>query len=153
MGTRLKAKKSEGRVCLWFPRERKWRTENTERRASLLLRKPGHPASPGQGPLDTFPPAALRKQTRHCAERSSIHASAEYGHPPSAGYLFLKVRIHFMWTPSKHTPKEELSNFILYLLTEQQNHSGARNAILPLCNKSGNIQEWNHHDEKYLDLK
>lgn len=105
MGAALKAKKSEGRVCLWCPWERKWRTENTERRARLLLRKPGHPASPSQGPLDTFPPAALRKQTRHCAERLSVCTAEEYGLAPSAGCLFLSVRVHFMWTSSKHIPK------------------------------------------------
>lgn len=50
-------------------------------------REPGHPAFPSQGPLDTFPPAALRKQTRHCAEHSSVCAPVEYGHAPSTGYL------------------------------------------------------------------
>lgn len=35
----LKAKKSEGRVCLRFPWERKWRTENTELRARAAPQK------------------------------------------------------------------------------------------------------------------
>lgn len=66
---------------------------------------PGHPASPSQGPLDTFPPAALGKQTRHCAQRSSVCALVEYGRAPSTGCLLLYIRIHFVWTSSKHTPK------------------------------------------------
>lgn len=58
---------------------RKWRTENTELGARLLLRKPGHPACASQGLLDTFPPAALGKQTRQCAaQRLSGCAAVEY---------------------------------------------------------------------------
>lgn len=107
MGVGLKAKKSEWRVCLWCPWERKWRTENTELRARLLLRKPGHPASPSQGPLDTFPPAALRKQTRHCAERLSVCTPVEYGHAPSTGCLPLNIRIHFVCgRPPNTFPKQ-----------------------------------------------
>lgn len=97
-GSRTEGQKSEGRVCLWCLWERKWRTENTERRARLLLRKPGHPASPSQGALDTFPPAALRKQTRLCAQHSSVCAPVEYGGAPSTGCLLLSVRIHFVWS-------------------------------------------------------
>ncbi len=104
-GSRTEGQKSEGRACLWCPRERKWRTENTEQTARLPLRKPRHPASPSQGPLDTFPPAALRKQTRHCAESSSVRAPGEYGRAPSTGCLLLNIRSHFVWTSSKHIPK------------------------------------------------
>lgn len=109
-GSSTDGQKSEGRVCLRCPWERKWRTENTERRARLLLRKPGHPASPSQGPLDTFPPAALRKQTRHCAESSSVCAPVEYGRAPSTGCLLLNIRIHVVWTSSKHNPKKSKSS-------------------------------------------
>lgn len=103
-GSRTEGQKSEGRVCLRCPWERKWRTENTERRARPLLRKPGHPASPSQGPLDTFPPAALRKQTRHCAESSSVCASGGIW-PRSINRLLLRIWIHSAWTSSKHIPK------------------------------------------------
>ena len=118
MGARLKAKKSEGRVCLWCPWERKWRTENTELRARLLLRKPGHPASPSQGPLDTFPPAALRKQTRHCAGSSSVRAPVEYGRAPSTGCLLVRISIHFAWMISKQNSRSRVqsgfNNSIMY---------------------------------------
>lgn len=61
MGAGLKARSLRGECLSNASGGRKWRTENTERRARLLLRTPGHPASPSQGPLDTFPPAALQK--------------------------------------------------------------------------------------------
>lgn len=113
-GSRIEGQKSKGRACLWSPWERKWRTETTEQRARLLLRKPGHPASPSQGPLDTFPPAALGKQARHCAESLSVCVLGEYGLAPSTG---CSIRIHFVWTSSKHVPKERLQSELQQLHT------------------------------------
>lgn len=123
-GSRTEGQKSDGRACLWCPWERKCRTENTEQTARLLLRKPGHPASPGQGPRDTFPPAALRKQTRHCAESSSVCAPGEYGGAPSTGCLLLNVRNHFVWTSLNHIPKARVLwsfNNSMYVQSERQN--------------------------------
>lgn len=113
-GSRIEGQKSKGRACLWSPWERKWRTETTEQRARLLLRKPGHPASPSQGPLDTFLPAALGKQARHCEESLSVCVLGEYGLAPSTG---CSIRIHFVWTSSKHIPKERLQSGLQQLHT------------------------------------
>lgn len=72
--------------------------------ARLLLRKPGHPASPSRGPLDTFPPAALRKQARHCAESCSVFALEEHGPAPSTGCLLPSVSVRPAPTSSQHIP-------------------------------------------------
>lgn len=50
---------------------RKRRTGTTESRARLLLPKAGHPASPSQRLLATFPAAAIGTQARQCAESAS----------------------------------------------------------------------------------
>lgn len=63
---------------------------NNRDRARLLLPKAGHPASPSQGLLATFPAAALRKQARLCAENTSACVLLEHGSAPSTGFSALE---------------------------------------------------------------
>lgn len=93
MGAGPEARSLRGERVSAVPRERKRRTETTEQGARPLLRELGHPASPSRGRLDTFPPAALRKQARHCARSQSVRTpQGEYGLTPSTGFsLFLTL--------------------------------------------------------------
>lgn len=58
---------------------------NNRAESQAVLPKAGHPASPSQGLLATFPAAALRKQARHCAESTSACVLLEHGSAPSTG--------------------------------------------------------------------
>lgn len=80
------------------PRDRKRRTETTERGARLLLRELGHPASPSRGRLDTFPPAAPHKTSPAlCTQSLCPHTSGEYGLNPSTGFSPPSIGISRAW--------------------------------------------------------
>lgn len=113
----LEAKKFEGRACLWFPRDRKWRTENAERRARLRLEARASCLSqPGTSPhVSTSCPCKTSQAL--CGALVCLHLRCAL----SAGYLFL-IRIRFTEKFSKDCTKTssswEFSNFKLYSLTE-----------------------------------